>query len=87
MLIYKIGRPDLDAAGKIPNWLCDENGVQVTPSVEGQKVEKGNAKLNNAKRFRKKRQGIYMVLEPVANSHDYKKAQVDGGDDEDEDEF
>ena len=35
--------------------MFDENGRQVTPSVADQKIQKGKAKKNNAKRFIKKK--------------------------------
>ncbi|OWP06393.1 hypothetical protein B2J93_9166 [Marssonina coronariae] len=38
-----------------PRWLNDEDGNNVTPSVEGQLLEDGRAAKNNAKRFRKQR--------------------------------
>lgn len=62
------------------SWLNDAEGNQVTPSVENQPVERGKASVNNAKRFIKKREGIYVVLEPVKDPEAYMKFPVDDGD-------
>lgn len=37
----------------------------MTPSVKDQPIEEGRARVNNAGRFRKKREGLYIVLEPI----------------------
>jgi len=49
----------------IPTFLTDLSGRQVTPAVTGQRIEEGSAKENNARRFRRRREGVHMVLEPV----------------------
>ncbi|PBP15335.1 C2H2 finger domain-containing protein [Diplocarpon rosae] len=38
-----------------PRWLNDQDGKEVTASVEGQLLEEGRAAKNNARRFRKQR--------------------------------
>lgn len=47
------------------SYLMDSNGREVTPSVKDQRIEEGRAKDNNEKRFRKKREGIHIVLEKI----------------------
>jgi len=66
------------------SWLTDSHGKQVTPSIKGQLIEEGRARDNNARRFVKKREGIYVVLEPIKNPEEYAKVQIydDEGDDE-----
>jgi hypothetical protein len=54
--------------------------------VKNQPVEGGRASENNAKRFIKKRQGIYVVLEPVKNPEAYMKFNADGNNDIDGDD-
>jgi hypothetical protein len=67
------------------SWLTDANGTQVTPSVEDQPIEEGRARENNAKRFVKKRAGLYVVLEPVKAPETYLKLPSYSDDDEDDD--
>lgn len=50
---------------------------QVTPSVRTQPLEGGRAKVNNAARFRRQRDGLYVVLVPVENPAAYMKADDD----------
>jgi hypothetical protein len=50
-------------------WLFDENGKQVTPSIDGLPLEDGHPTDNNAKRFMKKREGLYVVMVPVDKRH------------------
>jgi len=52
---------------------------QATPSVRNQPVEGGRAKDNNAARFRKKRDGLYVVFEPLDNPELYMKADDENG--------
>jgi hypothetical protein len=47
---------------------------QATPSIKDQPIEEGIAKDNNAARFRKKRDGLYIILEPVENPEAYMKS-------------
>ena len=47
------------------------SGEQVTPSVKDLPVEEGNALRNNAKRFRKVRYALDVVLEAIENPDDY----------------
>jgi hypothetical protein len=49
----------------LPRWLFDENGNQVTPSVEGQPIEEGSPRENNLRRFKKTRVGLHVVYERV----------------------
>jgi hypothetical protein len=49
----------------VPRWLCDENGVQVTPSIEGQPIEDGDITELNRKRYMKTRVGLDVVYDPV----------------------
>ncbi|TAQ87960.1 hypothetical protein B7494_g3729 [Chlorociboria aeruginascens] len=46
------------------SWLNDAMGNQITPSVKNQPIEEGRARENNARRFEKKLEGIYVVLTP-----------------------
>lgn len=57
----------------VPPWLCDENGNQVTPSVEGQPVEEGDPEEENSKRFAKTRHGLHLMYEPVMDPKLYWK--------------
>jgi hypothetical protein len=50
---------------EVPRWLCDENGVQVTPSIEGQPIEDGDIAELNRKRYKKTRVGLDVVYDPV----------------------
>jgi hypothetical protein len=43
--------------------------------VKDQPIEEGHARENNAKRFMKKRVGLYVILEPVKNPEAYWKLQ------------
>lgn len=49
----------------VPRWLCDENGVQVTPSIEGQPIEDGDITELNRKRYKKTRVSLDVVYDPV----------------------
>ena len=65
-------------------WLHGGPRGQPTPSVRDQPIEEGRAKDNNAARFVKKREGLYVVLEPVKNPEAYMKVDYDDcGDDAD----
>lgn len=46
-----------------------------------QPIEEGHARENNARRFVKKRMGLYVILEPVKNPEAYWKVQGFGDDD------
>jgi hypothetical protein len=56
----------------------------VTPSVKNQPVEEGRARVNNAGRFRKKREGLYVVLEPIQDPEVYLKMKNPDNDEGDE---
>jgi hypothetical protein len=45
--------------------------------VKGQEIEMGVARENNARRFKKKREGMYVILEPIETLDSYMKAVVD----------
>jgi len=53
-------------------WLFDKDGNQVIDSVEGQQIEDGKPAENNDKRFKRVRNGIHVVLQPVKNPDAYK---------------
>lgn len=58
------------------SWLFDDNGTQVTPSVKGQLTEFGYAKLNNKRRFVKRRDhNGEFYFEPIG-SESYVRVQV-----------
>ncbi|KAM3079592.1 hypothetical protein ACMFMG_006007 [Clarireedia jacksonii] len=59
------------------SWLHDENGRQVTPSVENQPIEDGNPKRNNAQRFERKVLGLDVIFDPI--NYDEEPAQEQGG--------
>jgi hypothetical protein len=61
------------------SWLHGGPEGQATPSVRYQPFEEGRAKVNNAARFRKKRDGIYVVLMPVEDPDAYMKNKLDDG--------
>lgn len=69
-------------------WLLDKNGRQVTPSVKDQPIEGGRAKDNNARRHKRKFDGIGYIYERVKSPEGDKKVQtpptgnVSDGDDE-----
>ncbi|KAH9214082.1 hypothetical protein DL95DRAFT_301080 [Leptodontidium sp. 2 PMI_412] len=78
-----------------PLWLNDENGNEVTPSVNGQALEEGRASDLNKKRFRKMK-GMNIFKEKAEKKKDMKAMKGMGGgmgmlppqvssDDEDED--
>jgi hypothetical protein len=54
--------------------------------VADQPIEGGRARENNAKRFVKKRVGLYVVLEPVKNPEAYWKVQEPADNDEENEE-
>lgn len=56
-------------------WLFDESGKQVTPSVDKQPTESGYAKLNNKKRFVKRRDSDGEVYIVPIGSEAYGKVQ------------
>jgi hypothetical protein len=59
------------------SWLHGGPKGQLTPSVRDQPIEEGRAKDNNARRFVKKREGLYVVLEPVKNPEAYMNVDYD----------
>ncbi|PQE30967.1 c2h2 finger domain-containing protein [Rutstroemia sp. NJR-2017a WRK4] len=69
------------------SWLHDENGRQVTPSVENQPIEDGNPKKNNAQRFERKVLGLDVIFDPVNSSENMTgpAQEQDGGSQEDVD--
>jgi hypothetical protein len=69
------------------SWLHDENGRQVTPSVENQPIEDGNPKKNNAQRFERKVLGLDVIFDPVNSSENITgpAQEQDGGSQEDVD--
>lgn len=70
----------------MPRWLCDENGKQVTPSIDGQPIEEGDAAENNYRRFTRTRDGLHLVFQPIQDPSLYWKMpgdpeyfEMDGG--------
>lgn len=53
----------------------------MTPSVKNQRLEDGRAKANNAARFERQRDGLYVVLVPVENSEAYMNIEYDDDND------
>jgi hypothetical protein len=68
--LIKLDPEETDPRKKEP-WLYGASGEQVTPSVKDLPVEEGNALRNNAKRFRKVRYALDVVLEAIENPDDY----------------
>lgn len=62
------------------SWLYGGPKGQATPSIRDQPIQEGRAKENNAARFLKKRDGLYVVLEPVKNPEAYMKVDYDDDD-------
>jgi hypothetical protein len=60
------------------SWVHGVDERQVTPSVRDQPIEDGRAKDNNAARFVKKREGLYVVLVPIEKPEACMK--IDDGD-------
>lgn len=61
----------------MPRWLCDANGNQVTPSVEGQPIYHGNPKEYALKRFTTRREGLSVIWEPIKDPSLYWKNPED----------
>lgn len=64
------------------SWHSGGDSGQATPSVKNQPEEGGRARDNNAARFLKKEEGLYVVLVPIENPEAYMK--TDYGDDNDD---
>ncbi len=62
-----IGYPTEKTEKELSPWLFDKDGNQVTPSVKDQKIEMGIARENNQKRFKKVRDGMDIIFEPIYN--------------------
>lgn len=66
-------------------WLFDQNGKQVTPSVVGQPIEHGQAKHNNARRFKELTErnerlhadDLKIILQPAEDRDSYTKFDDD----------
>ena len=68
------------------SYLYDEDGRQVTPLLKSQPEEGGRAKDNNAARFRKQRDGLYVILVPIDNPEAYMKIEYEDDNDDAGDE-
>ncbi|KAH8597869.1 hypothetical protein B0O99DRAFT_617008 [Bisporella sp. PMI_857] len=78
----------IEASGEskvLPPWLFDDQGRQVINSIEGQQIERGDAKKNNKRRLQdarreEARQDMNVILKPVKNPEEY--MIIDDDDDE-----
>ena len=76
ILTETVGKPRKRTEREISPWRYNEDGKQVTPSVKNQKIDHGNPKETNAKRFKKRREGLYVVYDLIEGPEVYKKERV-----------
>lgn len=61
----------------MPRWLCDENGNQVTPSVDGITIHHEDPTEYARKRFTTRREGLDVIWEPIKDPSLYWKYPTD----------
>lgn len=82
-LTKTLGRKPTTARERSP-WRFDSEGNEIIKSVRGQPIEEGSARENNARRFRQKMSGTYVVPDKPKALETYSKVFIPADDENDD---